>query len=165
MTKSVYAPWREDYLLGFKEKKKKKEKGCLFCRVRDEKKDRENLILSRGERTFVIMNRFPYTSGHLMIVPYRHAGTLEKLDEETLAEMMFETRNAVAILKRAFKPEGLNVGINLGRPAGAGVPGHLHIHIVPRWSGDTSFMPVIGGVRVVSVSLETTYEILKPMFE
>ena len=165
MTKSVYAPWREEYLLGFKDEKKTKEKGCLFCRVRDEKKDMENLILARNERTFVIMNRYPYTSGHLMIVPYEHAGTLEKLDEDTLAEMMFETRNAVSILKKAFKPEGLNVGINLGRPAGAGVPGHLHIHIVPRWSGDTSFMPVIGGVRVVSISIESTYKILKPMFE
>jgi len=163
MGKSVYAPWREDYLLGFS--RKEKEKGCLFCRVKREKRDKFNLILRRGERTFVIMNRYPYTSGHLMVVPYAHVGVLEKLDDDTLCEMMFETRRAVAILQKAFKPEGLNVGINLGRPAGAGVPGHLHIHIVPRWSGDTSFMPVVGGVRVVSVSLETTYKILKPLFK
>jgi ATP adenylyltransferase len=161
MMKSVYAPWREEYLLGAEGIK---EKGCLFCRVLKEKRDKHNLILHRGERTFVIMNRYPYTSGHLMIAPYRHICVIEKLDVESACELMIETRRVVAILKKAFKPDGINVGMNLGRPAGAGVPGHLHIHIVPRWSGDTSFMPVVGGTRVVSVSLTTTYKILKPLF-
>ncbi len=163
MGKFVYAPWREEYLLGFA--RQEKVSGCLFCRVKKEKRDKYNLVLSRGERTFVLMNRYPYTSGHLMVVPYAHVGILEKVDDDTLCEMMFETRRVVSILKKAFKPDGINVGINLGRSAGAGVPGHLHIHIVPRWSGDTSFMPVIGGVRVVSVSLGTTYKILKPLFK
>lgn len=141
-----------------------KQKGCLFCNAIKERRDRRNLILYRGENTFIIMNRYPYTSGHLMVVPYRHVGVLEKLSDETACEMMIETRRAVKVLKKAFKPDGVNVGMNLGRPAGAGVPGHLHIHIVPRWSGDTSFMPVVGGTRVISISLTTTYKILKPMF-
>jgi len=162
--KSVYAPWREEYLLGMKDSKDQKPKGCLFCNAAKEKRDRENLILHRGENTFVIMNRYPYTSGHLMIVPYRHIGKLEKLPEKICCELMLETQRAVEILKKAFKPDGLNVGMNLGRSAGAGVPGHLHIHIVPRWTGDTSFMPVVGGPRVLSVSLSTTFKTLKPMF-
>jgi ATP adenylyltransferase len=161
MMKSVYAPWREEYLL---DTKANRERGCLFCRVIKEKRDKHNLILHRGERTFIIMNRYPYTSGHLMIAPYRHVGMLERLDSESACELMLETRKTVTILKKAFKPDGLNVGMNLGRPAGAGVPGHLHVHIVPRWSGDTSFMPVVGGTRVVSISLSTTYEILRSMF-
>lgn len=142
----------------------KTQKGCLFCRVNEERRDRQNLVLFRGARTFVIMNRYPYTSGHLMVVPYKHTGLLERLDEDELREMMLETRRAAVILKRAFKPDGMNIGMNLGQCAGAGVPGHLHIHLVPRWSGDTSFMPVVGGTRVVSVSLATTYKTLKPMY-
>jgi len=161
MMKNVYAPWREEYLLATKAHE---EKGCLFCRVIKEKRDKYNLILHRGDNTFIIMNRYPYTSGHLMIVPYKHVGNVEKLREDIYCEMMLETRRAVAIIKKAFKPQGINVGMNLGRPSGAGVPGHLHVHIVPRWSGDTSFMPVIGGTRVVSVSLATTYKILTPLF-
>ncbi len=162
MSKSVWAPWREDYILGLSNKKK--EKGCLFCNALKRNRDRANLILCRNENTFVIMNRFPYTSGHLMIVPYKHVGTLEKLSDKIACELMLETRRAVKILKQAFKPDGLNIGINLGRPAGAGVPGHLHIHIVPRWTGDNSFMPVVGETRVISVSLETTYKILSKLF-
>ena len=161
MQKSVYAPWREGYLLAPKEKK---EKGCLFCRVMKEKRDKYNLILHRGENTFVIMNRYPYTSGHLMIVPYKHIGSLEKLKEDIAYELMLETRRAVGILKKALKPDGINIGMNLGRPSGAGVPGHLHVHVVPRWSGDTNFMPVVGDTRVVSISLSTTYKILRPLF-
>jgi ATP adenylyltransferase len=161
MTRSVYAPWREEYLLRMKDKERS---GCLFCRVLREKRDRRNLILYRGQRTFVIMNRYPYTSGHVMVVPYKHVGLIEKLDEDSTIEMMVETRRVVRILKKAFRPDGLNVGMNLGRCAGAGVPGHLHIHVVPRWSGDTSFMPVTGNARVVSISLATTYRILRPMF-
>jgi ATP adenylyltransferase len=142
----------------------KRQKGCLFCRVSKEKRDKQNLVLYRGPRTFVIMNRYPYTSGHLMVVPYKHTGQLERLDEDELLEMMLETRRAAGILKKAFKPDGMNIGMNLGKCAGAGIPGHLHVHLVPRWTGDTSFMPVTGGVRVVSISLSTTYKTLKPMF-
>ncbi len=161
MVKSVYAPWREEYLLGTKNKE---DEGCLFCRVAAENRDTYNLVLHRGERTFILMNRYPYTSGHIMVVPIKHVSTPEKLDEETFCEMMLEMRRAVGLLKKAFKPDGMNVGMNLGRCAGAGVPGHMHVHIVPRWSGDTSFMPVVGGTRVVSISLKTTYRILRPMF-
>jgi ATP adenylyltransferase len=161
MSKNVYAPWREEYLLA---PKQKRETGCLFCRVLREKRDKQNLVLCRGKLTFIMMNRYPYTSGHLMVAPIKHVGSIEKLDETTWFEMTCEARRAVAALKKAFHPHGINLGMNLGRPSGAGVPGHLHIHLVPRWSGDTSFMPVIGGVRVVSVSLDTTYRTLKPLF-
>jgi ATP adenylyltransferase len=161
MSKSVWAPWREDYILGFNDSK---SNGCLFCNAIKQNADKRNLILHRGETTFIMMNKFPYTSGHLMVVPYRHVGVLERLSKATTCELMLETSRIAGILKKAFKPNGLNIGINIGRAAGAGVPGHLHVHIVPRWAGDNSFMPVVGKTRVISVSLETTYKILSKHF-
>lgn len=159
MKKKVYAPWREDYILG------PKEKGCLFCRISKENNDRDNLILSRGKKVFVVMNRYPYVSGHLMIVPYRHIAYLEKLPEETACEFIRETQRAAKILRMVLQPDSLNVGINLGHQSGAGVPGHIHQHIVPRWHGDTNFLSVIGNTRVVSVSLPTVYNKLKKPFK
>ena len=153
MGKTIYAPWREDYILG------PKEKGCLFCRIiGEQKKDRYNYVLYRGKNVFVVMNRYPYVSGHLMVVPNRHIANFEKLPQATALDLMTETQRAVAILKKVLGPHSLNIGINLGHQSGAGVPGHLHQHIVPRWHGDTNFLSVIGNTRVVSVSLPSIYQ-------
>ncbi len=152
MGKKIYAPWREDYIFG------PKEKGCLLCRIaRETNKDKENLVLYRGEKVFVVMNRYPYVSGHLMVVPLRHLAHFEKLPTVTANELMAATQISVSILKKALRPHSFNIGINLGHQSGAGVPGHLHQHIVPRWHGDTNFLSVVYNTRVVSVSLLTVY--------
>jgi len=158
MGKKIYAPWREDYILG------PKEKGCLLCRIAsDTDKDKDNFVLYRGSKVFIVMNRYPYVSGHLMVVPYRHIANIEKLPRETANELMFLTQRSVTLLKQTLGPDSLNIGINLGHQSGAGVPGHLHQHIVPRWHGDTNFLSVVGNTRVVSVSLLTVYnELYKP---
>ncbi len=158
MTKHMFAPWRGDFIRG------PKPKGCIFCRMIREKKDRANLILFRAEHSFVVFNRFPYTSGHLMIVPNRHIGHLEKLPPQTLQEMMALSQYLVSSLKSEFAPRGFNLGMNLGRSAGAGVAGHLHLHIVPRWAGDSNFMATTGDVRVISLSLESVYDLLLKYF-
>lgn len=142
----------------------KKEKGCIFCRRVRRKKDRADLILFRGEGNLVIMNLFPYTSGHLMIVPYRHVAGLSGLTGGEAAEMMNLATRAVEAMKKGLRPDGFNLGMNLGRAAGAGVAGHLHLHVVPRWSGDANFMPVVGRTKVFSVGLQKTYELLYPHF-
>jgi ATP adenylyltransferase len=134
--------------------------GCVFCDKAASAEDEKNLILLRGEKTFVIMNLYPYNNGHLLVIPKRHVGEMEDLNEEEMMELFQMTRKMVKVLGY-FKPQGFNVGINIGRAAGAGIPGHFHIHIVPRWIGDTNFMPVFGDVRVISESLEGTYKKLK----
>ncbi len=154
--KQIWAPWRMVYIGG--------DHGdeCVFCEKAssDQNEDEANLVLLRGEKTFVIMNLYPYINGHLLIVPKRHVGEIEDLTEEEMMELFKMTQKMVRVL-RAFNPQGFNVGVNIGRVAGAGVPGHFHIHVVPRWSGDTNFMPVLGDVRVISESLEGTYKKLK----
>jgi ATP adenylyltransferase len=137
-----------------------RDDGCVFCDKAASAEDEQNLVLLRGEKTFVIMNLYPYNNGHLLVMPKRHVGEMEDLDEEEMMELFQMTRKMVKVLGY-FKPQGFNVGINIGRAAGAGIPGHLHIHIVPRWIGDTNFMPVFGDVRVISESLEGTYKKLK----
>ncbi|MGH8004165.1 MAG: HIT family protein [Limisphaerales bacterium] len=153
---AICAPWRERFILG------KKEKGCIFCRRIKRKKDKADLILFRGGKNLVIMNLYPYTSGHLMIVPYRHVAGLSNLTTEESAEMMGLAARAVEGMKKALRPEGFNLGINLGRAAGAGVAGHLHLHVVPRWAGDANFMPVVGKTKVFSVGLQKIYDLLYP---
>jgi len=153
---AIWAPWREEFILG------KKEKGCIFCRRLKRKKDKADLILYRGGKNFVIMNLYPYTSGHLMVVPYRHIGALSDLTPEESAEMMGLAARAMGGMKQTLRPDGFNLGINLGRAAGAGVEGHLHLHVVPRWAGDTNFMPAVGKTRVFSVGLQKTYDLLYP---
>lgn len=157
--KTIWAPWRMEYILS------DKGKGCIFCGLPKEDRDRENLILHRGSLTFVIMNRYPYNNGHIMVVPYVHRPTLEGLPDETLSEMMRMTRFSIACLSRAFRPEGFNAGFNLGKVAGAGIEEHLHIHIVPRWAGDASFVSIIGETRVIPEHLLETYDKLKPIFD
>lgn len=151
----LWAPWRGKFILG------KKEKGCIFCKRVKEKKDEKNLILFRGERSFIIMNRFPYNTGHLMVCPNRHTGKLENLTESEISDLMKTAQLSIKVLKSALKPEAINLGMNLGKVSGAGVANHLHIHIVPRWSGDTNFMPIVAETKVVSISLREVFKKLK----
>ena len=139
--------------------------GCIFCSFPLEEKDVENLILVRGKRVFMILNAFPYSNGHLMVTPFRHTCDANDLDDEELLEMMQLTRKAINLLKDAMHPDGFNVGMNMGRVAGAGIADHLHMHIVPRWTGDTNFMPVLGDVRVIPESLNAVYAKLKAILD
>jgi ATP adenylyltransferase len=137
---------------------------CLFCDKLETIKDRENLVLFRSKHAFVVMNPYPYNNGHLMVLPYRHMPTLEGLDDEALLDFMKVTQRSIDSLKKAFMPEGFNVGINLGKVAGAGLGEHVHLHIVPRWNGDASFMTVTGEVRVIPEHIMSTYDTLYPIF-
>ena len=139
-------------------------KDCVFCVAQSIDEGRQ-LIVHEGERVYVILNKFPYNSGHLMVVPQRHAATLASLTREELTEMALLTQLSERVLTDAFAPQGLNVGINLGRPAGAGIVDHLHIHLVPRWNGDTNFMAVVGEVRVLPEELPITAQRLRPIFQ
>lgn len=141
-----------------------RQQGCIFCEKPKEQRDRENLIVARFERCFVILNAFPYNNGHLMVVPYRHVPSLLNLTDEELAELMKVTQISERVLRQALNPHGFNIGLNLGRCAGAGIEEHLHIHIVPRWHGDTNFMPVIADTKVLPELLSQTYEKLQPLF-
>lgn len=138
--------------------------GCLFC-VKARAQDAEAHILHRGDRCYVILNRFPYNNGHLMVVPYAHVASLEDLDPGTLAELMALTQLSLRVLREAYNPQGFNIGMNLGSVAGAGVADHIHLHVVPRWGGDTNYMGVVGQTRVIPEWLDQTYERLRPLFE
>lgn len=152
----LWAPWRMRYI-----ESADKVEGCIFCRFPAEQDDEKNLILLRGEHTFLILNAFPYSNGHLMVTPYQHTASLDDLSDGEMLEMMTFARRAVNLLKTAFRPDGFNIGVNMGRVAGAGIADHVHIHVVPRWNGDTNFMPVLGDVRVIPESLEGVYVRLK----
>jgi len=141
------------------------EEGCIFCKKPQENEDEKNLILYRGKTCFVLMNLFPYNSGHLMIAPYRHIGNFVDLRKEEGIELFKLLQWSLNILKKVLNPDGFNVGLNIGRTAGAGYEDHLHIHIVPRWNGDTNFMPVIADTKVIPEFLEETYKQLRPSFE
>jgi ATP adenylyltransferase len=142
-----------------------KEDGCVFCNAQAREDGAENLIAFRGRSAYVILNRFPYTSGHLMVIPFEHQPNLEELDPATRAEMMELTSRCTTVLKNIYKAQGFNVGVNIGEAAGAGVLGHVHIHIVPRWKGDTNFMSAVGGTRVLPEALEETYKRVKDEFD
>lgn len=148
----IWAPWRMEYI------GKEKLPGCVFCEKRKSDRDAENYILYRGEKTFVILNLYPYNNGHLLIIPNRHAGEVGDLDDGELLELGQSVQKMTGVLKAAFRPDGFNIGVNLGNVAGAGVPGHFHIHIVPRWNGDTNFMPVLGDLKVIPEGLDATYK-------
>ena len=145
------------------------DEGCFLCVKPQQQDDAANLILARGKRCFAIMNLFPYNSGHLMIAPYEHVPTIEELDPPTLTELMILAQRCLAALRAAMHPDGFNLGINQGKVAGAGVADHVHLHIVPRWEGDTNFMPVLADVKVMPDLLENTYreirEALAPLME
>ena len=154
----IWAPWRIEYI------QMEKPKGCIFCNKPKQNNDEPNYILYRGENNFVILNAYPYNPGHLMIAPYRHIASLEELTDEELKEHFEIARWSTKILREVFNPGGFNLGINLGKVAGAGIDDHFHTHIVPRWQGDTNFTPVIANVRVLPEALSETYHKLKEKF-
>ena len=152
--KRLWAPWRMKFVQSHSE-------GCVFCEVQKETDGPGNLIVFRGERAFVILNRYPYTSGHLLVVANNHRPSLEDIDAATRAEMMELATRGIGVLRSVYKPDAFNVGANIGEAAGAGIPGHVHLHVVPRWTGDTNFMSVIGQVRVLPEGLEDTWKKLR----
>ena len=141
-----------------------REDGCIFCDAQEKEDSAENLIAFRGERSYVILNRYPYTSGHLMVVPFDHKANFEELDPPTRAEMIELTTQCMTVLRKIYNPEAFNMGANIGEAAGAGIKEHRHIHIVQRWAGDTNFMSAVGETRVLPESLESTYERVKNGF-
>lgn len=155
----LWSPWRYKYIASAAP-----NAGCVFCRARDGKDDRESFIVWRGAKTFIILNIFPYTSGHLMIVPLQHEASLAALDEATTTEMMETAKRAQTALVAEYRPDGFNIGMNLGAAAGAGIAEHLHLHVVPRWTGDANFVSIIGETRVLPEDLVVTYEKLKKHF-
>jgi ATP adenylyltransferase len=155
----IWSPWRMKYI-----EKNEKEDGCVFCNAQARDDSAANLIAFRGKRAFVILNLYPYTSGHLMVVPFEHLATLEELNPATRAEMMELTSQCMVVLQKNYQPQGFNMGANIGKAAGAGVPGHVHIHIVPRWGGDTNFMTTLGEARVLPELLEDTYKRIREGF-
>ena len=151
----LWAPWRMEFILA------EKSKGCIFCWKPKEKEDETNYILYRGEKNFVILNSYPYNPGHLIVTPYRHVSSLEDLANEELWEHFDIVRRSTKALRSVFNPMGFNIGINIGKSAGAGIADHVHTHIVPRWEGDTNFMSVISTTKVVPEALVSTYQRLK----
>ena|SRR5690349_14357150 len=158
--KHLWSPWRMTYI-----EKHEKEAGCVFCNAQARTDSAENLIAFRGKNAYVILNLFPYTSGHLMVVPFEHKASIEDLDAGIRTEMMELVNQCMGVLRKLYNPHGFNMGANIGEAAGAGVLGHVHIHIVPRWNGDTNFMTTLGSARVLPEFLEDTYRRVKEAFE
>ena len=148
----LWAPWRLGYITG------NENKGCIFCEKSASSDDRKNYVIQRGGKAFALLNLYPYNNGHTMVAPYEHTGELEDLQEDTYLEVMRLTRDIARRIREKMNPQGLNIGVNIGKAAGAGIDSHLHVHIVPRWVGDTNFMPVLSGDGVISESLDSVYE-------
>ena len=155
----LWAPWRLQYIL-----EGEVEEGCIFCTKPKDDKDRDNLILFRSKHAFTIMNLFPYNNAHLMVVPYQHARDLNGLEDDVLSELINLTKKSQNILKQVFAAQGFNIGINVGKVAGAGIDEHMHIHIVPRWAGDSNFMPVLADTKVIPQHIWAAYDLLLPFF-
>ena len=160
----MYAPWRMAYIEQ-PQKPKEHTTGCVFCDIAASNDDAANLVVHRGASAFVLLNKFPYNNGHLMVVPYLHISSLSDLNDEASLELLTLARTAQAALAKAMHPEGYNLGMNLGKSAGAGIAEHLHLHVVPRWNGDTNFMPVLTDVKVMLDSLEHTCLLLRDAWE
>lgn len=158
MPEVLFAPWRYEYLVS------DKQGACIFCEAAASHDDEKSLVVHRGKRVFVLLNRYPYTNGHVMVAPLAHEAWFSDSGAETLAELITTLARAQELLVAEFRTDGLNVGVNFGTAAGAGVPGHYHVHVVPRWAGDTNFMTVAAGVRVVPEDLGTTRERLAALF-
>ena len=156
----LWAPWRLKFILSTTEKKNE----CVFCELPKQANDQQSLILKRGEHCFVILNKFPYNPGHLMVIPYCHTSRLDVLGDDALLEIHREIKNSIGALEASMKPSGFNVGMNLGEAGGAGIRDHLHYHVVPRWNGDSNFMPVLGDTKVIPENLEDSFSRLKPYF-
>jgi ATP adenylyltransferase len=152
---TLWAPWRLDYI------RANKPAGCFICQGVEQNRDRENWVVCRGTWTVVLLNRFPYNNGHLLVAPKAHKGKLSELVDEEMLELMQMQQRVVELMDQLLKPQGYNIGLNIGEVAGAGLPGHLHWHIVPRWNGDTNFMPVLSDTRVVVQSLESLYDLMQ----
>ena len=159
----IWSPWRMAYIQAAKEQGE--DGGCIFCDLPAEGDDVRTMILARGELAFVIVNSFPYNPGHLMVAPFRHVGAFTSLEGAELADVDALVARSIRALEQEMEPHGYNLGMNLGRVAGAGIPDHVHWHLVPRWNGDTNFMPVVGQTRVLPELLEETYARLRPRFE
>lgn len=155
----LWAPWRQPYIA--KAVRSSQGRGCLFCRKSVSRSDRKNLVLTRGVHAFSMLNLFPYNNGHLMVAPYRHVGQIRALTEAEWLDLFRVADDGLARLEKVLRPHGVNLGINLGRAAGAGIPEHLHLHLVPRWVGDTNFMPICAETKVVSQSLDQALQLLK----
>ena len=156
--KRIWSPWRMEYIKG------ERPAGCLFCDVTEGKDDPDNLILFRGKWCFVILNRYPYNNGHLMVVPYAHVDMPTELSSGAQLELIQLVNECLRALRTVMEPDGFNVGMNLGASAGAGIKDHVHMHVVPRWTGDTNFMPVVGETRVIVEALGAAYDELLPVF-
>jgi ATP adenylyltransferase len=156
----LWAPWRSTYM-----KNKGDRSRCIFCDAANSDRDEDTLVVHRAQFNFVILNRYPYTSGHLMIAPYQHVSRLQQVDDQTTDEMMRLARLAERLLEEAYRPQGLNVGMNLGEAAGAGIEQHIHLHVLPRWLGDANFMTTIGDARVLPEDLAKTFAKLQPAFQ
>jgi ATP adenylyltransferase len=170
----LWAPWRLAYIKGLSPEPTPREPlpflngadpDCFFCRGVADDQDRANLVVHRGPRTVTLLNRYPYNNGHLLVAPRQHLGRLDQLDSATQLESVAMLSRLIGLLEKLLNADGFNVGLNLGRVAGAGVPGHLHWHIVPRWNGDTNFMPVVGDSKVISQSLDALWELLTPALQ
>ncbi len=160
--KQIWSPWRLEYIE--QNQKKKSKTKCFLCAAGSGSMVK-NLVLLKGRHSFVMMNRYPYNSGHLMVLPYRHIGFVEKLTEQETSEMFLLVQKSVMILKKVFKPDGFNIGANIGGVAGAGVPSHVHFHVIPRWLGDTNFMSIVGDTKIINDSLNRIYNKLKKQLE
>ncbi len=161
----LWSPWRSKYIESFKDEDKKKP-ACFFCEaIESPDRDAELLVVTRRDLCFVMLNRFPYNNGHFLIAPYRHIGSFDELTKEEMTAIMELINDSIKVLDHCVAPHGYNIGANLGREAGAGVPGHLHFHIVPRWNGDTSFMPLISETKVVSQALEDNQKTFSAAFQ
>jgi ATP adenylyltransferase len=156
----ISAPWREEYV-----RQIYKMNECIFCRAMKLKNERDALILFKGTHNFIVLNKYPYTSGHLMIAPYKHLATFEEAKKESSDEMTDLLKLSLKALKKEYRPHGFNTGMNIGKSAGAGVTDHYHFHVIPRWTGDSNFMAIVGKTKVMMTDLETTYDRLLPLFQ
>lgn len=159
--KFLYAPWRMAYIRKFS----KKSSECFLCEASKDHRDEVSLVVHRGDRCFVILNRYPYNNGHVMVAPYKHTGKISDLEDDELMELMHLLRLSIKVLEKEYRPDGFNVGLNLGRAAGAGLEDHLHFHVVPRWIGDTNFMPVISDTKVIPESLYESWKRIRECFQ
>ena len=155
----IWSPWRYQYI-----KTAGSHSGCIFCEIVNSTEDEENLVVHRGKSNFIVLNRYPYTSGHVMVIPFPHVATLEETPAEAAQEMMHLTRRAEKALRKLYRPEGINIGMNIGKAAGAGVAGHIHMHVLPRWVADSNFVTVVGETRVLPEELSETWRRLQGEF-